>query len=141
MRLLRTICYLLTLCGCWPPPLSSPFKKFAYNVYHYYAFLVVNVAMFCEVMDLVLNVENEDEFCDNIYITMGMGIGCHKMCSAFFSRKNIIVMVDMLESEPFRPETEEEIKIRNRCMKQTECDSLRSSNRINGDVRHNRRIL
>ncbi|CAL7950606.1 unnamed protein product [Xylocopa violacea] len=75
-------------------------------------------------MDLILNVKNEDEFCDNIYVTMGMSIGCHKMCSMLISRKSIIVMGDMLESEPFQPETEEEVKIRNKCNKQVRSNAI-----------------
>ncbi|XP_076756692.1 odorant receptor Or1-like [Xylocopa sonorina] len=81
--------------------------------------------MFCEVMDLIFNVETVDDFCDNIYIILGIGIGYHKMHSILVSRKNIIAMADMLESEPFRPETEEEIKIRNRCIEQVRSIAIR----------------
>ncbi|XP_076756811.1 odorant receptor 4-like [Xylocopa sonorina] len=113
-----------SLCGCWRPLFSSPLAKFAYTTYRYYALIVVNVSAFCEIMDLILNVRNEDDFCDNIYVTMGISIGCHKMYTLLVSRKNIIIMEDMLKSEPFQPETEEEVKIRNKCYKQVRLNAI-----------------
>lgn len=118
MQLLRTIYHLLTSCACWRPPFLSPLKNFAYTVYYCYVILLIYGATFCQFVDLLLIVETEDEFCDNFYLILAIFISCHKMYSMLVNRENIILVNSMLESEPFQPETEEEMDMRDKCDKQ-----------------------
>lgn len=60
----------------------------------------------------MLVVENQDELSDNIYLTLTMMVSCHKMYSMLSSHKNITVLIDILEKEPFKPENEKEMEIR-----------------------------
>ncbi|CAL7950602.1 unnamed protein product [Xylocopa violacea] len=124
MHLLRTTHNLLTSCGCWQPRSSSLLKQYAYNVYCYYVLLLLYACTFCQFMDLLLNVETEDEFCDNIYLTLAMIVACQKIYSVLNGYKNIVVMTNMLENEPFQPETEEEAQIRNKCDKQARSNAI-----------------
>ncbi|XP_026300578.1 uncharacterized protein LOC100578751 [Apis mellifera] len=124
MQLLRTIYHLLTSCACWRPPFLSPLKNFAYTVYYCYVILLIYGATFCQFVDLLLIVETEDEFCDNFYLTLAIFISCHKMYSMLVNRENIILVNRMLESEPFQPETEEEMDMRDKCDKQARLNAI-----------------
>ncbi|XP_046144647.1 odorant receptor 46a-like [Osmia bicornis bicornis] len=113
MQLLQMIFQLLAVCGCWQPPSSAtPFKKFFYTVYTVILFILLNAITFLQCLDLILVVENQDEFSDNIYLTLTMMVSCHKMCSMLPSQKNITVLINILEKKPFQPENEKEMEIR-----------------------------
>lgn len=70
--------------------------------------------MILQIMDLLLNVENQDELSEGIYMMLTMLVACHKMYSILMSHKNIAVLNDILENEPFQPENVEEMEIRRR---------------------------
>ncbi|KAK1122366.1 hypothetical protein K0M31_009588 [Melipona bicolor] len=75
-------------------------------------------------VDLIFIVETQDEFCDNVYLTLAFFISCLKMYSVLSSRENITAMTNMLESAPFQPETKEEIEIREKCDKQASSNAF-----------------
>nr|XP_034178513.1 uncharacterized protein LOC117603448 [Osmia lignaria] len=113
MQLLQRIFQLLAVCGCWQPPSSAPpYKKFFYTVYTVILFTLLNAITFLQCLDLILVVENQDEFSDNVYLTLTMMVSCHKMYSMLAKHKNIAVLIDILNKEPFQPENEKEMEIR-----------------------------
>ncbi|CAD1475180.1 unnamed protein product, partial [Heterotrigona itama] len=119
---LRT--FVNVMCACWRPPLLSPLKNFAYTIYRCYIILLVYGGTFLQFVDLIFIVETQDEFCDNVYLTLAFFISCLKMYSVLSSRGNIVAMMNMLETAPFQPETKEEIEIREKCDKQTRSNAF-----------------
>jgi len=68
--------------------------------------------MLPQLMDIILNVDNPDDFTDTFYIMLAMVIACCKMFSLLLNRKNIEMLTDALIEKPFRPLESDEIKIR-----------------------------
>ncbi|XP_076179888.1 odorant receptor 94a-like [Ptiloglossa arizonensis] len=115
MHILRKVFTLLTICGCSRPATwSSPFKKFLYNVYTICVFVIMHTLVVSQILDLVFNVENEDDFSENFYVTLVMIITCFKMSSLLLTQKHISVLVNTLEGGPFLPIDIEEKEIRKR---------------------------
>nr|XP_034178576.1 odorant receptor 94a-like [Osmia lignaria] len=109
------------MSGCWrPPSWTSPIKKLLYNTYTVFVFTLLNISTILQIMDLLLNVENQDELSEGIYMMLTILVACHKMYSMLMSRKNIAVLNGILENEPFQPENVEEIEIRRRFNKRAQ---------------------
>ncbi|XP_011050407.1 PREDICTED: odorant receptor Or1-like [Acromyrmex echinatior] len=68
--------------------------------------------MLPQLMDIILNVNNADDFTDTFYIMLAMVIACCKMLSLLLNRKNIEILTDALVEKPFRPLEPDEIEIR-----------------------------
>ncbi|XP_043264941.1 odorant receptor 4-like [Colletes gigas] len=75
-------------------------------------------------MDLILIVDNQDDFSDNAYLTLEIFISCWKMRSLILNRANYAILVDMLEEEPLSPMNHDEVEIR------TKFDNLAKKNAI-----------
>ncbi|XP_043264937.1 uncharacterized protein LOC122404778 [Colletes gigas] len=73
-----------------------------------------------EFLDLAFNVDNPDDFSDNIYVTLEMIVICFKMCSLSLKRKNIAILIDTLQRTPFASTDSQEIEIRTRFDKAVE---------------------
>lgn len=63
-------------------------------------------------MDIILNVDNSDEFADTFYIMLAMVISCCKMTGLLVNRKNIGTFTDILTEKPFIPLGTDEMQIR-----------------------------
>jgi len=68
--------------------------------------------MLPQIMDIILNVDNADDFTDTFYIMLAMVIACCKMLSLLLNRKNIEMLIDALVEKPFKPLESDEIEIR-----------------------------
>ncbi|KAK9309040.1 hypothetical protein QLX08_001219 [Tetragonisca angustula] len=86
--------------------------------------LLVYGGTFFQFVDLIFIVETQDEFCDNVYLTLAFFISCLKMYSVLSSRESIVAITNMLESAPFQPETKKETEIREMCDKQTRSNAF-----------------
>ncbi|CAL1676382.1 unnamed protein product [Lasius platythorax] len=62
-------------------------------------------------MDIILIVDNTDDFCDNFCILLVMIMTCFKLFSLLANRKNIIKLTNILTKEPCKPLKQNEIKI------------------------------
>jgi hypothetical protein len=63
-------------------------------------------------MDVVLNVDNTDDFTDTFYIMLAMIISCCKMTGLLINRKNIGIFTNILTQKPFVPLEPDEKEIR-----------------------------
>lgn len=70
--------------------------------------------MLSQLMDVILNVDNTDDFTDTFYIMLSMIISCCKMVGLLTNRKNIEVLTNILIQKPFIPLEADEIKIRHK---------------------------
>lgn len=63
-------------------------------------------------MDIVLNVDNADDFTDTFYVMLAMVIAACKMLGLLLNRKNIEMLTNALNEKPLRPLEPDEIEIR-----------------------------
>lgn len=63
-------------------------------------------------MDIVLNVDNADDFTNTFYVMLAMVIAFCKMLGMLLNRKNIEMLTNVLDENPFRPLGPDEIEIR-----------------------------
>ncbi|CAL1676387.1 unnamed protein product [Lasius platythorax] len=103
---------VLTICGCWQPESwTSVYKHIMYRMYTVIIILLVNSFTLSQFMDIILIVDNTDDFCDNFCILLPMIITCFKLFSLLANRKYIIKLTDILTKEPCKPLKPNEIKI------------------------------
>lgn len=104
---------VLTICGCWPPnSWTSRYKLILYDVYTVLIVLLINTFTLSQLMDLILSVDNTDDFTENFYVTLAMLVSCCKMFSLLKNRNNIATLIDTLMKKPCRPIEHDEIEIR-----------------------------
>ncbi|XP_053982821.1 odorant receptor 94a-like [Hylaeus volcanicus] len=66
------------------------------------------------ILDLVFNVDNQNDFSDNVYLTLEVFAACWKMSSLKMYHENYAFLMDTLEREPLAPANADEIEIRTR---------------------------
>ncbi|XP_076634650.1 uncharacterized protein LOC143348387 [Colletes latitarsis] len=112
MRLLRSIFTILALCGCSRPlSWTSPIKKCLYTVYTSFVLIMVHSLVISQILDIAFNVDNQNDFSENFYLTLGVFISCCKLCTLLLRRDNYATMVQTLQKEPFLPTNTDEIEI------------------------------
>jgi hypothetical protein len=113
MQVMQFPLKILTMVGCRPPISWSPlYKRMVYNAYTILIFLPLFTFMLPQFMDIILNVDNADDFMDTFYVLVALLIACCKMCSLLLNRKNIEMLIEALMEKPFRPLEPDEIEIR-----------------------------
>lgn len=113
MRILGTIFKIITFCGCWiPDSWTSPYKYLTYHFYTIFIFLLISTFTLSQFMDIILTVDNVDEFMDNFYMLLAMIVSCFKMLSLLMNRKNIATLTNILTKEPCAPLEPAEMEIR-----------------------------
>ncbi|CAL1676388.1 unnamed protein product [Lasius platythorax] len=112
MGILEFTFQMLTICGCWQPESwTSVYKRIIYRVYTVLVILLINSFVLSQFMDIILIVDNTDDFCDNFCVLLPMIIVCYKLFSLLTSHRNIIKLTDILNKEPCKPLKPNEIKI------------------------------
>lgn len=115
MQVLEFTLKILMVVGCWPPSSwSSLCKRTVYNAYTVFMSLSLFTFMLSQLMDIILNVDNTDDFADTFYIMLALVISCCKMTGLLVNRKNIGTLINILIQEPFIPLEADEIEIRQR---------------------------
>lgn len=67
--------------------------------------------MLSQLMDLILTVDNADDFTDNFYMLLAMIVSCCKMFTLLINRSNIAMLIDILIKKPCKPVQSDEIEI------------------------------
>ncbi|XP_032691307.1 odorant receptor 46a-like [Odontomachus brunneus] len=112
-RVLQLTLKILMIVGCWPPDSWTSFRKRTmYNAYTVFVILLLFTFMLAQLMDIIFNVDNSDEFADTFYIMLAMVISCCKMTGLLVNRKNIGTFTDILTEKPFIPLETDEVQIR-----------------------------
>jgi len=112
MHILELTFKVLTICGCWQPESwTSVHKRIIYRVYTFLVILLINSFVLSQFMDIILIVNNTDDFCDNFCVLLPMIIVCYKLFSLLGSHKNIIKLTNILTKKPCKPLKPNEIKI------------------------------
>lgn len=103
---------ILTICGCgrlvsW----TTPYKRLVYHMYTIFIMLLIHTFMLSQLVDLIVIVDNSDDFTDNFYVLLAMIVSCCKMVALLINRNNIEMLIEILMNKPFRPIEPGEVKI------------------------------
>ena len=111
----------LSICGCLPPSSwTSTFSKSLYNIYTLFVWLLIFSLASAQILDIIINVENQDQFSDNFYITLVVFVcGC-KLSIMLKHRRSILSLINCLENEPFSTTNDDEVKIRSKINRMNE---------------------
>ncbi|XP_012528082.1 odorant receptor 46a isoform X2 [Monomorium pharaonis] len=110
LKLPRTI---FMVSGCFrPQSWTSLFKRTIYNIYKLYIITMLYTFTILQIMDIVLYVDNTDDFTSNLNVMINALVACYKMFVMSVNYENIIALIKCLTEEPFKPLDSEEIKIR-----------------------------
>ncbi|XP_053982820.1 uncharacterized protein LOC128878559 [Hylaeus volcanicus] len=124
-HVLQYIRICLAVCGCMRPASStSSSRRIIYDVYAIVVWLIVYTFTLVQVLDLIINVDNQDDFIDNFYVTLAACNICLKMCHLSFTQRNLNFLISTLQKKPFAPTNAEEMEIRTRFDKVTERNAI-----------------
>ncbi|XP_025266018.1 uncharacterized protein LOC105249981 [Camponotus floridanus] len=125
MRVLDFTFTILTLCGCWTPDSwISSYRRLLYYVYAIFIFLLINTSTLSQFLDLILIVDNPDDFTDNFYMLITMIVCCFKMSNLLVNRDSIAILTDILTKKPCKPVEPDEIEIRQKFDRLIEVNTL-----------------
>ncbi|XP_011640459.1 odorant receptor Or1-like [Pogonomyrmex barbatus] len=112
MQVLNSTFKFLTICGCWrPDSWTSSFKRIIYHIHTFFVFVLINTFTLSQLLDIILTVDNPDDFTDNFYMLLAMIVSCCKMLSMLLNRKNIATLTNILMEKPCKPLEPEEMQI------------------------------
>ncbi|XP_072753281.1 putative odorant receptor 85d [Anoplolepis gracilipes] len=115
MRILNSTFKFLIICGCWrPTSWTSPCKRVMYHMHTVFIFVLINTFTLSQLLDIILIVDNADDFTDNFYMLLAMIVSCCKMLSMLMNRKNIAILANILTEKPCKPLEPSEMEIYNR---------------------------
>ncbi|XP_071572216.1 putative odorant receptor 85d [Temnothorax nylanderi] len=113
MRILKLTCTIFMIAGCFrPQSWTSLFKRTVYNVYRLYVISMLYTFTLSQVIDVVMNTDNPNDFTDNLNKSLTVSVSCYKIFIAWLSYKNIAALINYLTEEPFKPLDLGEMKIR-----------------------------
>jgi len=113
MRVLDFTFKILISCGCWIPDCwTSSYRRLLYHAYTIFIFVLISTFTLSQFLDLILTVDNADDFTDNFYMLLAMIVSCFKMFSMLINRSNIALLVDILRKKPCKPIEPDEMEIR-----------------------------
>lgn len=125
MQILSLTFKILMICGCWvPDSWTTPYKRLVYHVYTIFILLLIHTFMLSQLMDLILTVDNADDFTDNFYMLLAMIVSCCKMFTLLSNRNNIVMLIDILVRKPCKPVESDEIEIQQKFDKHVQWVSL-----------------
>ncbi|XP_076377261.1 odorant receptor Or1-like isoform X2 [Megalopta genalis] len=103
---------VLTMIGCrHPPTWTSKTKMILYKAYALLVLFLVQSLTLSSIMDLAINVKDQNEFGDNLYLTMPMVIATCKLCSLLANRNSIAILMTATQRKPYLPIDDKETKI------------------------------
>ncbi|XP_076389265.1 odorant receptor 10-like [Megachile rotundata] len=115
METLRWTRVMLGLSGCCLELyIYTPLQRFLYQIYTIVAKMLLYSLLILQTLDIVLIVENRDEFTENIAITSMAFNALMKNTMMSTHRANILTLIKRLERNYFLPITKQEMEIRSR---------------------------
>ncbi|XP_014482554.1 PREDICTED: odorant receptor Or2-like [Dinoponera quadriceps] len=112
MQILPLNFFIYTVGGVWRPvEWSSNLAKFSYNVFTFFTIVPLYFLVLTQFLDIVLIVDNMDDFATNSLMFMTIVGVCCKATVAVLRRNAIIDLVGILLKEPCKPRDKDEIMI------------------------------
>jgi len=82
-----------------------------YNSYRIFLICLLSTFTISQVLNIMLNVNNFGEISDNIYLTLTVFIATYKIIIIWIAKKHVIMIVNILTEEPFKPSKSYEVMI------------------------------
>ncbi|XP_026671184.1 uncharacterized protein LOC108626940 [Ceratina calcarata] len=125
MYTLQLIFKLLTLTGLLKPSSwKSLWKRVLYKIYAgTLSVLLISLEIFL-ILDLFINVDDQDDLAENLYVTLTLLSSSLKTIMLLIYIGDILILIDVIQKEPFVPLNDEEIKIRMKFEDQIEWNSM-----------------
>jgi len=115
MNVLKFTLAILAIAGCWRPfSWTSLIKHMLYNAYTLLVISLMYSFTFTQFMDVVLNVDNPDDFTDIAYTMLTMFAACYKILNMWVNHENFAELVQKLTEGTFKPLVPVEIEIRHK---------------------------
>lgn len=100
----------------WP----TLWQKILYKFYRVFLTICLYILETTQLLDLLFGVESQDEFSENLYITLVFFCDCCKTVALLRRSENIVDLVETVKKEPFAAMNAEEEKIQAKFMEQVE---------------------
>ncbi|XP_070156654.1 putative odorant receptor 85d isoform X1 [Polyergus mexicanus] len=115
MHILDSTFKFLIICGCWrPDSWASSCKRVIYHMHTVFILALINTFTLSQLLDIILTVDNPDDFTDNFYMLLAMIVSCCKMLSMLMNRKIIAILTNIITEKPCRPLEPSEMEIYHR---------------------------
>lgn len=113
MRVLKLMFMIVMIAGCFRP-LSwlSRFKRITYNIYRTLIIIFLYTFAILQFMNIVLNVDNLDDFTDNLYMMLNVFVSGYTIAYQWIYYEDIVIIIKRLTEEPFKPLDSGEMEIR-----------------------------
>lgn len=112
MQILSLNFVLCTITGIWRPiEWCSSGAKMLYNTFTLLVLLSLYFLMFTQFMDIILIVDNIDDFTTNSLMLLTIVAVCCKTTLVIIQRKAIINLVQMLLKDPYKTRNKNELAI------------------------------
>ncbi|XP_072754209.1 uncharacterized protein [Anoplolepis gracilipes] len=126
MHVLNLTFFIVTFVGCFRPlSWTSLFKRAVYNLYRLFIIIILYTFAFLQFMDIVLNVDNPDDFTNNLYMMLNVSVSGYKLLIMWINYTNIATLIKKLNEEPFKPLDTGELEIRQKFDKLIRLNTLR----------------
>ncbi|GAB1867162.1 Odorant receptor [Camponotus japonicus] len=118
MQILSLNFFMYTIAGIWRPiDWSSNAAKLLYNAFTFIVLILEYFLMLTQFMDIVLVVDNIDDFATNTLMFLTIVAVCCKATVIVLRRNSIIRLVQKLLKAPYKPRDEDEMAIQTKCDK------------------------
>ncbi|GAB1867164.1 Odorant receptor [Camponotus japonicus] len=112
MQILSLNFLIYTVVGIWRPiDWSSNVAKLLYNTFTFIVLVLEYFLMLTQFMDIVLVVDNIDDFATNTLMFLSIVGVCCKATIVVVRRNSIISLVQILLKAPYKPRDEDEVAI------------------------------
>lgn len=102
MAALKFTLLICTYTGCWQPDSwTSLFKCVIYKTYAMFLVSSLYIFSISQFMNIVLNVENSDEFTDSLYMMLTVFVAGYKQVYMWIDHKNIMLIINVFNKKPF----------------------------------------
>ncbi|XP_077264615.1 uncharacterized protein LOC143898775 isoform X3 [Temnothorax americanus] len=126
MRVLEFTLLVCSFTGCWQPnSWTSLFKHIIYKTYAMFLVSALYIFSFSQFMNIMLNVENSDEFTDSLYMMLTVFVAGYKQVYMWIDRKNIMMIINFFYEKPFAAGDTRELMIQQKFDKIVKNSTLR----------------
>ncbi|XP_018337236.1 PREDICTED: odorant receptor 46a-like [Trachymyrmex septentrionalis] len=126
MQVLKFTLLVCAFAGCWQPvSWTSLFKHIIYKTYAMFLVSSLYIFSISQFMNILLNVENSDEFTDSLYMMLTVFVAGYKQVYMWIDRKNIMVIINVLNEKPFAACETQELRIQQKFEKMVQNSTLR----------------
>ncbi|XP_032691026.1 uncharacterized protein LOC116853856 [Odontomachus brunneus] len=113
MHVLKLTCTIVMIAGCLrPQSWTSLPKRVAYNIYRLYVISMLYTFSMTQFLDMVLVIDNAEDFTDNLNMMITVTAACYKMFLMWISYEDVAALINKLNEEPFKPLDRSEMEIR-----------------------------